>query len=578
MKIISKYFLYTLSCLLALSVPTYSLASIAERQQAHMQVALNSGLDSINVMPIQAYQGMSIDDTALDAAIAQVLASDNPDFHLTKLIRVLFYTDAHDDKILDLMGQYNMWLTSGEDRYTYWSENHMIMWMSTDWLLHESYSWNSDADLRQRLVRYLELKIDYGFYEFNSSTYFPYTLSGLLNLADFAVDSEIKSLATQAALKLLNSVSELVSDEGIFLPAAGRNYVGKYRISRNHNHNRVIYVIFGLGDTPSSASAISSFITTTGVDFSAVENGWSAVVNKVESIGHSIATGKSINSDLSRLDRVIFQWSHGCYLHPDCAADTSWAIDTYDLGDHSAFETLATYIPTWGAAASGAASIGATFSRSSNLSQADINKFKQGGSTLSSIDDYYGGYFGYQQYPLVATTGNIATFIQSGQPEYWINKEDDYLANTHLPRVDQDAGLAMAMFWPNAEISIGETVAGLSTDVALFWPSSRFEQTATVGNWLVGARSGSYVAVLRPCTGKINNIHACSGDSGRQMWAMYVSTEDEVGSFTDFVEIIQSASYRTSYTYNFWLARFEYYARVTVNGQELKRTWTDPLL
>ena len=554
-------------------------ASIRERQEQHMATALSAGLDTINVMPIQAYHGMEINEAALDAAIDDVQASVNPDFHLTKLIRILFFTDAYDNKILSTMSQFPMWISAGEQDYTYWSENHMIMWMSTHWLLSESYGWSRNEALRLRLVQYLKLKIAYGFYEFYSPTYFPYTRSGLINLADFSQDEEIKSLATQAAIKLMASVSELVSDEGIFLPAAGRSYVGKYTISRNQNHNRAIYVILGLGDVPTSASAISSFVTTTDVDFSSVESEWTDFVNKTVSIGHTIDEGKSMNIDenIRRIDRVMFQWSHGCYLHPDCIDDTNWAWNTWDLGNHSAFVDLSTYIPSWGAAAWGLSNIAATFSRSSNLSSADVNIYKHNGATLSSINDYYGGYYGYQQFPLMATVGNIAVFTQSGTVEAWANREDDYLANSHLPRVDQDGGLAMAMYWPNAEITVGESLAGLSTDVALFWPSSRYDQTTTVGNWIVGARNGSYVAVLRPCTATISGIYACSGSSGRQMWAMYVSNEEEVGSFANFVDIVENASYRTSFTYNFWLARFEYYARVTINGKELKRTWTDPL-
>lgn len=565
--------------LIFLIVSSFSIqASIGERQEQHVSTALSTGLNTVNVIPIQAYEGIAIDEYALDSILGDILESENPDFDLSKLIRVLFFTKEYDDKILTAMAQFPMWVTSGEDTYTYWSENHMILWMSTHWLLSESYSWNSTA-LRSRLVQYLNFKIEYGFYEFYSPTYFPYTLSGLLNLADFSQDKEIKGLATQASIALMSSISELVNDEGKFLPAAGRSYGGKYIDTNNHNHDRAVYVLLGLGDAPSSASAISSFVTTTGVDFSGVEGGLKDYVNKSVSIGHTISEGTKLHKDkgLRRIDRVMFQWSHGCYLHPDCVEDTNWAWNTFDLGAHSAFEELSAYIPSWGLAASGVANLATSFSRSSNLSSALVNIYKSEGATLSSIENYYGGYFGYQQFPLVAAVGDIAVFLQSGEVRDWDEREGDYFANTHLPRVDQEGNLAMAVYWPNAEITIGEAVAGLSTDVALFWPGEQYDERANAGSWEIAARKGSYVAVLRPCTGTVSGIYACSGDSGRQMWAIYVSNESEVGSFENFVDIVENASYRTSYTYNFWLARFEYYARVTINGQELKRTWTDPL-
>src|SRR5690606_26438907 len=104
--------------------------------------------------------------------------------------------------------------------------NHMIMWMSSDWLLHERYGKTIDGNLRNRLVHYLEMKIQYGFYEFFSSTYAPYAFSGLVNLADFSQDVQIKNLATQAAQKLLSDILLLTNDKGVFYPVAGRNYPG----------------------------------------------------------------------------------------------------------------------------------------------------------------------------------------------------------------------------------------------------------------------------------------------------------------------------------------------------------------
>jgi len=76
--------------------------------------------------------------------------------------------------------------------------------MSSAWLLHEKFNWNiSDPTLHKRLLHFLTLKVNYGFYEFFSPTYFPYLLSGLLNLADFSKDEHIKSLAEQAAQRLI---------------------------------------------------------------------------------------------------------------------------------------------------------------------------------------------------------------------------------------------------------------------------------------------------------------------------------------------------------------------------------------
>src|SRR5690606_19378484 len=102
-----------------------------------------------------------------------------------------------------------------------------------------------------------------GFYEFFSSTYAPYAFSGLVNLADFSQDVQIKNLATQAAQKLLSDILLLTNDKGVFYPVAGRNYPGRYITPYHQNINNVIYLLTGFGEAPQGgASAAGPFLAT----------------------------------------------------------------------------------------------------------------------------------------------------------------------------------------------------------------------------------------------------------------------------------------------------------------------------
>ena len=75
------------------------------------------------------------------------------------------------------------------------------MWMSSAYLLEESHNIDTnDPELVTRLTSYLKAKIEYGYYEFYSTLYLPYTLSGLLNLVDFCQDATIQDLATRASI------------------------------------------------------------------------------------------------------------------------------------------------------------------------------------------------------------------------------------------------------------------------------------------------------------------------------------------------------------------------------------------
>ncbi|HPA36786.1 MAG TPA: hypothetical protein PLA16_10485, partial [Chitinophagales bacterium] len=234
----------------------------ARRQQYIQDAILRPNSD--DVITIQAYKGVPVDQNLLTAMLNNIPTRSTVDFDIVKLIRVLFLSNGeYDSQILPVLEPIPFWLTPGENQREYWSENHMIMWMSSDWLLHEKYGKAIDSTLERRLRHYLRLKNQYGFYEFYSSTYLPYCFSGLVNLADFAEDAEIKSLATQASQKILQELLLLTNDRGSYFPAAGRNYYGKYETPFLQNHNHLIYLLTGRGTKPTTASHAGGFLATT---------------------------------------------------------------------------------------------------------------------------------------------------------------------------------------------------------------------------------------------------------------------------------------------------------------------------
>src|SRR6185436_2455381 len=162
-----------------------------QRRTDYINIALtNFNRDAIT---LQAYRGVPVDSAVLNLLLSGIASGETSDFDIVKLIRVLFFTNgAYDSQILPVLNSVPYWINKGDTVRNYWSENHMIMWMSSDWLLHEKYGKAIDNTLDTRLRHYLELKVQYGFYEFFSSVYAPYCLSGLLNLADFSQDIQIK--------------------------------------------------------------------------------------------------------------------------------------------------------------------------------------------------------------------------------------------------------------------------------------------------------------------------------------------------------------------------------------------------
>lgn len=125
-----------------------------QRQQAYMDIAL-ANINS-DVMSIQAYKGVPVNATILNTTLNNVATNTTADFDIVKLIRVLEFSHGeYDSLILPVLRPLPFWLERNETNREYWSENHMIMWMSSDWLLHEKYGKVIDSTLERRLRHYL---------------------------------------------------------------------------------------------------------------------------------------------------------------------------------------------------------------------------------------------------------------------------------------------------------------------------------------------------------------------------------------------------------------------------------------
>ena len=99
------------------------------------------------------------------------------------------------------------WMNVGEDLRVYWSENHMIMWASVALLMNEHYGTPlPDPNFRRRIVKLLEIKRDFGYYEFFSTTYLRFSFGGLANIAEFSFDPELRLLATQAIDRMVRDL------------------------------------------------------------------------------------------------------------------------------------------------------------------------------------------------------------------------------------------------------------------------------------------------------------------------------------------------------------------------------------
>jgi hypothetical protein len=149
-----------------------------------------------------------------------------------------------------------------------WTENHYILFSSADYLMGQLYPneifHNSGQTgqqkmqaARQRVMRWLDLRYQTGFSEWLSNVYYEETMTGLINLADFAHDSEIANKAA-IVLDLMLADMALNQFQGTFGSTHGRSY-HRHKIDGARENTGVINkLLFGTNRfRPGSMAAVA---------------------------------------------------------------------------------------------------------------------------------------------------------------------------------------------------------------------------------------------------------------------------------------------------------------------------------
>lgn len=547
-----------------------SNAVYEQRKQDYTDSSLINGGGTKLIL--QAYRGLPLDTSALNAMLNDISVGETSDFDIIELIRILYLTNGnYDAAILPVILAVPYWVNNGDLVRNYWSENHMIMWMGSDWLLHEKYNKPIDNRLEARLKHYLQLKVQFGFYEFFSSVYGPYELSGLLNLADFSQDTLIKNLATQASQLLLKDFLVMTNDRGTYFPVAGRNYPGKYDNPYGQNHNNLIYLMTGFGEVPQGASHAGPFLVSSTIAMDSVLDSWRPFEDFTMHNGHSLDTGFIINAAMTTTDRVVFQWSSGAYFHPDVVQETAQLLNDSSLWAQADFSILAPLSSIPPANMPAAANSLSSISKSSVLCKADIAIFKNHSVTLSSVLDFWKGKVGFQQYPWVANIGTTAIYTGSGEVKADWGQRNSNNQNTHLPYVEQHKNVSLIMYRPeNVPTVLGANFA--FKEVALHWQDADFDEVMEDSMWLMGRQLESYVAVRRACLGEINTVRACP-TTGGQTWVIMVGDSSMYGNFANFQNVVHQSQFEERWYLDTVTSQYVYYAKVIVDTTTIDYAW-----
>lgn len=209
--------------------------------------SLNLTIDDIMVA---LEEGEEPDYSEIDGTLNYINGRyDCSDFRLPSMIRILY---SHRDKlpasvadrIRKTVTGFKYWMDQpGDDSMCYWSENHQLIFSSSEYLLGHYYGDQIFTDLnitgqehsemgKKRVLIWLEQRYLYGFTEWYSSTYYVEDIAPLSVLIDFAPDEDIRIKAS-IVMDLLIYDLATQNYKGTFTVNSGRMYE-KAKMSGRH--------------------------------------------------------------------------------------------------------------------------------------------------------------------------------------------------------------------------------------------------------------------------------------------------------------------------------------------------------
>jgi len=525
--------------------------------EARRRIYINNNKESFNVnsLALQAYDNEIMNPVLLNNCINDYIknkeAKKDNDFEMLLLIRILYLTKQNtveqtqilSNTLFELFKEQQFWLSKNETSECFWSENHMICYLSS-WHLWNQYNNIVHDHCDQLIHNFLDAKIKYYYYEFLSQVYNMYTLNALLNIYDFTNNIEIKNKAKKCIELILQQFAEVIILNGTLYCASGRCYSRCKLSTVDNNCNKLLYLLTGLCKEKNISPAGAFFATTSFEPTDDYIKNYHTKYDKVYKISHSDDEFKKIYKNLSQIDRTIFQWSAGNYFNSENIDDTIKLINDYNLWGHAHFkldpyETILKIIPK--PLVVSTSKTFSDFTGGSPLCDIKYHIYNHNYYSLTSIDNYNRGKLGAQQFPWVANVGGIPVFTQSGRISTF-GDLPEAIGNSHLPCIKQQENVIMIMYNPGELIKNTTSKSKLDLKVYLNWSGFDNELKFINNNWFFGEKitngNSVFIAVYSSSGIKEDTNKIIYNDCYKQGWLAIVSDDSEYNDLTTFKNYI----------------------------------------
>ena len=483
---------------------------------------------------------------------------DCADFRLATLVRILYdFNETIPDSVLpkieSTLLNFRYWMDEpGENGMCYWSENHQILFASSEYLVGQLYTDSifSNTGLTGRehmekakvmILDWLEMKWKYGFTEFYSNIYYSEDIGGMINLIDYANNEEIVKKTKIIMDLLLYDVASQKSGN-MFNSVSGRAYEKSRKGDSNASFYNITNHIWPTSSVP-KPHLNYGFIASKNYEVPQVikEIGYdkNSVIIK-QSNGLNLSELKSEGYFGTDNRSIMMQWGMEAFTNKEIIRNsvdyirennmfTNEFLHAFKDLDYTAIRLfhLEPFI----------SNIIKAQSDGNAIQRANTYTYRTNNYSIYTVQNHFPDMYGIQHHISGMNLGDsFAVFhlhpatpdsIKLHSPNYWVGYG-------RLPQAVQDKNVSLSIYNLPEEKNMMEM--HMLNFTHAYFPTELFDSTYLVDNYAFGKKGSAYTALI----GK-NELNMKDGSSddliqlGRKtFWIIEAGSINEDGSFKDF--------------------------------------------
>lgn len=446
---------------------------------------------------------------------------DCSDFRIQTLIRLFYrYANRIDEKAIQrmkktLLGFKFFMDQPGEDSLCLWSENHLILFATAEYLigqLYENETFTNDGltgkahkeIAKERIMIWLKQRFDYGYIEWYSNTYYEEDIAPLANLIEFCDDDGIV-VRTQMAMDLLLHDLASQSYKGSFTSTSGRQYEDGKKSGNKSALKTITNQIWGYDGVKEEKGLDQNFLYMKNYEVPDVikEIGLNHDRQVIKaSSGLDLKELINIYPNEKATGRVMMQWAMEAFSSPEVIGATTRYIHKHNMMSNEfmvGFKMINLSILKLTGLLPVISKIIRPMTNGAAIQRVNSYTYKTENYMLATAQKYHPGDFGDQHHIwsatlapdlCVFTTHPAAPMSEDGalsaSPGYWVG-------NGRNPHSVQDEQVNITIY--NIENRKGFMEKALLHKTHCYFPVNRFDEVILNEKSAYGRKGNAFIAV-----------------------------------------------------------------------------------